>query len=171
MQELYSPLYLNETPFIVTDVPTAEMIKYTSNAFLATKISFINEIAAVCERVGADVHQVSKAMGLDGRISPKFLHPGPGFGGSCFPKDVSALVSAAESVDFDFKIGRAVLQVNERQPELMVAKISRGRRRPRGQENRLFRAFLQAGDRRHARQSDHQDHPGSPERRRHDPCL
>ncbi len=123
MQELYRPLYLIETPFIVTDVPTAEMIKYTSNAFLAAKISFINEIANVCERVGADVHQVSKAMGLDGRISNKFLHPGPGFGGSCFPKDVSALVSAAEEVDFDFKIGKAVLDVNSRQRRLMIDKI------------------------------------------------
>jgi len=112
-----------ETPFIITDVPTAEMIKYTSNAFLAAKISFINEIANVCERVGADVHQVSKAMGLDGRISNKFLHPGPGFGGSCFPKDVSALVSAAEEVDFDFKIGKAVLDVNSRQRRLMIDKI------------------------------------------------
>ncbi len=123
MRELYRPLYLIETPFIVTDVATAEMIKYTSNAFLAVKISFINEIADVCERVGADVHQVSKAMGLDGRISSKFLHPGPGFGGSCFPKDVSALVSTAEAVDFEFKIGRAALEVNERQRRLMVEKI------------------------------------------------
>jgi len=123
MKELYGPLYINETPFIITSVPTAEMIKYTSNAFLATKISFINEVANICERVGADVHEVSRAMGLDGRISPKFLHPGPGFGGSCFPKDVSALVSAAEKVGYDFKIGRAVLEVNSRQRELMVEKI------------------------------------------------
>ncbi len=123
MKDLYRPLYLIETPFIVTDVATAEMIKYTSNAFLAVKISFINEIANVCERVGADVHQVSKAMGLDGRISNKFLHPGPGFGGSCFPKDVSALVSAADSVEFDFKIGKAVLEVNARQRRLMIDKI------------------------------------------------
>lgn len=123
MKELYGPLYLVETPFIITDVPTAEMIKYTSNAFLATKISFINEIANVCERVGADVHQVVRAMGLDGRISPKFLHPGPGFGGSCFPKDVSALVSTADGVGYDFKIGKAVLAVNSRQRQLMVDKI------------------------------------------------
>lgn len=123
MKELYGPLYLIETPFIITDVPTAEMIKYASNVFLATKISFINEIANVCERVGADVHQVARAMGLDGRISPKFLHPGPGFGGSCFPKDVSALVSAADSVDYDFKIGKAVLEVNSRQRQFMVDKI------------------------------------------------
>jgi UDPglucose 6-dehydrogenase len=125
MKELYRPLYLIETPFIVTDVRTAEMIKYTSNAFLALKISFINEVANLCERVGADVHVVAKAMGLDGRISPKFLHPGPGFGGSCFPKDVSALVAAADGVDYDFKIGRAVLEVNARQRLLMVDKIRR----------------------------------------------
>jgi UDPglucose 6-dehydrogenase len=125
MKELYRPLYLIETPFIVTDVPTAEMIKYTSNAFLALKISFINEVANLCERVGADVHVVARAMGLDGRISPKFLHPGPGFGGSCFPKDVSALVAAADGVDYDFKIGKAVLEVNARQRVLMVDKIRR----------------------------------------------
>lgn len=123
MQELYSPLYLIETPFVVTDVPTAEMIKYSSNAFLATKISFINEVANICDRVGADVHVVAKAMGLDGRISPKFLHPGPGFGGSCFPKDVSALVAAADGVGYDFRIGKAVLEVNARQRALMVEKI------------------------------------------------
>jgi UDPglucose 6-dehydrogenase len=124
MKELYGPLYLIETPFVITDVRTAEMIKYTSNAFLATKISFINEIANICERVGADVHEVARAMGLDGRISSKFLHPGPGFGGSCFPKDVRALVSAAEGVGYDFKIGQAVLEINRRQRQLMVDKIT-----------------------------------------------
>ena len=100
MKTLYRPLYLIETPFIITSVASAEMIKYASNAFLAVKITFINEIANICESVGADVHVVSKSMGLDGRISPKFLHPGPGFGGSCFPKDIASLVSTA-------KIGRA----------------------------------------------------------------
>jgi len=123
MEELYSPLYLIETPFVVTDVPTAEMIKYSSNAFLATKISFINEVANICDRVGADVHVVARSMGLDGRISPKFLHPGPGFGGSCFPKDVSALVASADGVGYDFRIGKAVLDVNARQRRLMVDKI------------------------------------------------
>jgi UDPglucose 6-dehydrogenase len=87
MKDLYRPLYLLETPIVVTDIPTAEMIKYASNAFLAVKISFINEIATVCEKVGADVQMVSKGMGLDNRIGNKFLHAGPGFGGSCFPKD------------------------------------------------------------------------------------
>ena len=116
MRELYRPLYLIETPFVITDVATAEMIKYSS-------ISFINEVANICERVGADVHVGARAMGLDGRISSKFLHPGPGFGGSCFPQDVSALVATGEEVDYEFKIGEAVLGVNARQRSLMVDKI------------------------------------------------
>ena len=109
MQALYRPLYLIETPIVVTSMPTAEMIKYASNAFLAVKITFINEVANMCERMGADVHVVARSMGLDGRISSKFLHAGPGFGGSCFPKDVSALVATAEEVDYDFMLGRAAL--------------------------------------------------------------
>ena len=138
MKELYRPLYLIETPFIVTDVATAEMIKYTSNVFLASKISFINEVANVCERVGADVHVVARSMGLDGRISSKFLHPGPGFGGSCFPKDVSALVAAADAVDYDFKIGKAVLEVNSRQREIMVDKIAKAAGDLRGKRIGFF---------------------------------
>ena len=89
MMDIYSALYLNETPFVITNLETAEMIKYAANAFLATKITFINEMATLCEKVGADVHFVARAMGLDGRIGRKFLHPGPGYGGSCFPKDVN----------------------------------------------------------------------------------
>jgi len=123
MKDLYSPLYLIETPFVITSVETAEMIKYASNAFLATKISFINEMANLCEKVGADVHQVAKGMGLDQRIGPKFLHPGPGFGGSCFPKDTRALVQLSRSMGYDFKIVQAVIQVNERQKKMMVEKI------------------------------------------------
>ncbi len=123
MTKLYEPLYLIETPIVVTDVPTAEMIKYASNTFLAVKITFINEIANLCERVGADVHQVAKAMGQDGRISSKFLHPGPGFGGSCFPKDISSLVATADADGYDFLIGRATLEANARQRALMVEKI------------------------------------------------
>jgi len=123
MKDLYRPLYLIEVPFVVTSNETAELIKYAANAFLATKISFINEMANLCEMIGADVHQVARAMGLDQRIGPKFLHPGPGFGGSCFPKDIHALSHISRALDYDFKIGEAVIQVNRRQQELMVAKI------------------------------------------------
>lgn len=123
MRDLYAPLYLLETPIILTSVPSAEMIKYASNAFLATKISFINEIAEVCERVGADVHHVSKGMGLDRRIGSKFLHPGPGYGGSCFPKDTRALVQIAADHGYDLRIVQAVLKVNEQRREAMLSKI------------------------------------------------
>ncbi|WP_447978183.1 UDP-glucose dehydrogenase family protein [Candidatus Nitrospira bockiana] len=123
MKDLYRPLYLIETPFVVTDVPTAEMIKYASNAFLATKVSFINEMANLCERVGADIQVVAKAMGLDQRIGSKFLHAGPGFGGSCFPKDVSALIQTAEEAGCHMEIARATARANERQRELMIDKI------------------------------------------------
>lgn len=123
MKDLYSPLYLVETPFVLTDVPTAEMIKYASNAFLATKISFINEIANICELVRADVHKVAIGMGLDNRIGSKFLHPGPGFGGSCFPKDTQAIVQIAKEQGYDFKIVNAVLDVNKEQRMKMVEKI------------------------------------------------
>lgn len=123
MRELYRPLYLIETPFIITDIETSEMIKYASNVFLATKVSFINEIANLCEEVGANVQVVAKAMGVDGRIGAKFLHPGPGFGGSCFPKDTRALLQIAESHGYDFKIVRSVGEVNIAQRERMIAKI------------------------------------------------
>jgi UDPglucose 6-dehydrogenase len=125
LRDLYRPLYLIETPIVITDIATAEMIKYASNAFLATKVSFINEVANLCERVGADVHQVARAMGLDGRIGSKFLHPGPGYGGSCFPKDVVALLALAKRNEYDFHILSAVDAANHRQRELMVAKIQR----------------------------------------------
>jgi UDPglucose 6-dehydrogenase len=124
LKDLYSPLYLIETPFVITDVQTSEMIKYASNAFLATKISFINEMAHICERVGADVHQVAKGMGLDNRIGPKFLHPGPGFGGSCFPKDLQAIEKIGRDLGYDFEIVKAVIRVNKRQREHMVEKIN-----------------------------------------------
>ena len=123
MRDLYRPLYLIETPFITTDVETAEMIKYASNVFLAAKISFINEMANLCEKVGANVQVVSKAMGLDKRIGPKFLHAGPGYGGSCFPKDVRALLQIAESHGYDFKIARSVIEVNITQKDRMITKI------------------------------------------------
>ncbi|RXG63573.1 UDP-glucose/GDP-mannose dehydrogenase family protein [Candidatus Atribacteria bacterium 1244-E10-H5-B2] len=123
MQEIYRPLYLIDTPFVITNPETAELIKYACNAFLATKITFINEIANLCDKVGADVHQIAKAMGLDGRISPKFLHPGPGYGGSCFPKDTEALYQFATTCGYDFKLLKGVISANKRQRELMVEKI------------------------------------------------
>ncbi len=123
MRDLYAPLYLIETPFVVTNVKTAEMIKYASNAFLATKISFINEMANICDRVGADVNMVAKGMGLDQRIGPKFLHAGPGFGGSCFPKDTEAIAHIAREHGYEFKIVDAVMAVNRRQREIMAEKI------------------------------------------------
>ena len=125
MQEIYRPLYLIDTPFVITNPETAELIKYAGNAFLATKITFINEIANLCDKVGADVHQIAKEMGLDGRISPKFLHPGPGYGGSCFPKDTKALCSIAEHFGYEFKSLKAVVSANKRQRALMVEKIER----------------------------------------------
>lgn len=126
MKDLYRPLYLIETPFIISSVASAEMIKYASNAFLATRISFINEIANICEKVGADVHIVAKGMGLDNRIGLKFLHAGAGFGGSCFPKDTRAIVQIAEAHDYQFEIVKSALKVNQRQQELMVEKIEQG---------------------------------------------
>jgi UDPglucose 6-dehydrogenase len=123
IKDLYRPLYLIETPIVVTDVPTAELIKYASNAFLATKISFINEIANLCEQVGANVQMVAKAMGLDHRIGSKFLHAGPGFGGSCFPKDLAALIQTGERHGHPMQIASAASRVNEAQRKQMIAKI------------------------------------------------
>lgn len=123
MQEIYRPLYLIDTPFVITNPETAELIKYACNAFLATKITFINEIANICDKVGADVHQIAKAMGLDGRISPKFLHPDPGYGGPCFPKDTEALYHFASTCGYEFKLLEGVIYANKRQRELMVEKI------------------------------------------------
>jgi UDPglucose 6-dehydrogenase len=125
MRDLYAPLYLLETPFVVTSVETAEMIKYASNAFLATKISFINEMANICELVGADVNQVAKGMGLDQRIGSKFLHAGPGYGGSCFPKDTAAIATLAKEKGYTFRIVEAVMEVNHDQRLRMVEKIRR----------------------------------------------
>jgi UDPglucose 6-dehydrogenase len=125
MQEIYRPLYLIDIPFVITNPETAELIKYACNAFLATKITFINEIANLCNKVGADVHQIAKAMGLDGRISPKFLHPGPGYGGSCFPKDTEALYHFASTCGYEFRLLKGVISANKRQRELMVEKIKR----------------------------------------------
>ena len=122
LRELHEPLYLLETPITVTTLETAELVKYASNAFLATKISFINEVANLCEVVGADVQTVAKAMGQDRRIGNKFLHAGPGYGGSCFPKDTMALASFARQAGAPFRLVETVVEVNEKQKSLMVAK-------------------------------------------------
>ena len=123
LRELYRPLNLIETPMVVTGLESAELIKYAANAFLATKISFINEISALCEAVNADVHAVARGIGLDGRIGRKFLHPGPGYGGSCFPKDTRALVRIAQENNVTSRIVEAVIEVNEAQKARMVDKI------------------------------------------------
>ncbi|HKA21015.1 MAG TPA: UDP-glucose/GDP-mannose dehydrogenase family protein [Blastocatellia bacterium] len=125
LKDLYRPLYLIETPFVVTNPESAEMIKYASNAFLATKISFINEIANLCDLLGADVRDVAKGMGMDKRIGGKFLHPGPGFGGSCFPKDVKALAALARSNNYEMKLTDAVLDVNEKQTASIIDRVKR----------------------------------------------
>lgn len=123
MRNLYRPLFLIETPILFTGRRTAELIKYAANTFLATKITFINEIADLCEQVGADVQDVSKGIGLDGRIGSKFLHAGPGYGGSCFPKDTLALVKTAQDFGSPIKIVEAVVEVNERRKLQMADKI------------------------------------------------
>ena len=119
----YRPLNLIETPILFTTLETAELIKYATNAFLATKITFINEMADLCERVGADVQQVAKGMGLDGRIGKKFLHAGPGYGGSCFPKDTLALLRTGEQHNAPLRIVETVVSVNEGRKRRMVKKI------------------------------------------------
>lgn len=123
LRELYRPINLIEAPIFSTDLESAELIKYASNAFLATKISFINEISVLCEEVGADVHAVAKGMGLDGRIGRKFLHAGPGYGGSCFPKDTQALVRIAQEHGVSSRIVEAVIEVNDAQKARMIKKI------------------------------------------------
>jgi len=123
MEEIYRPLYLRDFPIVTTDLESAEMIKYAANAFLATKITFINEIAALCERVGADVKEVSRGMGLDGRIGNKFLHAGPGYGGSCFPKDTSALARIGQEHAMPQSIVETVIRVNETIKTRMVEKL------------------------------------------------
>ena len=123
VKDIYRALYLIETPFVMTNLETAELIKYASNSFLATKISFINEVAAICEKVGADVHHVARAMGLDKRIGPKFLHAGPGYGGSCFPKDTLAFAHLGRSLGSPVSIVEAVISVNREHRGRMINKI------------------------------------------------
>lgn len=123
MGDIYGLFNVNQPPIIYTNIETAEMIKYASNAFLAVKISFINEMALLTEKVGADVQEVARAMGMDGRISPKFLHAGPGYGGSCFPKDTKAIVDIAKQYDEEMKVIQAAIDANEKQKKKMVDKI------------------------------------------------
>ena len=123
MGDIYRPLFLREFPVLYTDLETAEMIKYAANAFLATKITFINEIAALCERTGADVKDVAKGIGLDGRIGNKFLHAGPGFGGSCFPKDTRALARIGQDHGLPMQITETVIKVNDEIKRRMIDKI------------------------------------------------
>jgi len=125
LRDLYRPLFLNETPFVMTNVATSELTKYAANAFLATKISFINEFANLCETVGGDVQALARGIGLDGRIGKKFLHAGPGFGGSCFPKDTRAAAYFAKALGGSLEIVEATVRVNERQRARMVDKIER----------------------------------------------
>jgi len=125
MKDLYRPLYLIEAPFVITSLEAAELTKYAANAFLATKVSFINEIANLCDSIGCDVHDVARGMGMDKRIGSKFLHPGPGFGGSCFPKDTRALSSVAHQFNCESLIVDAVIEVNQRQRKEMLTKIKK----------------------------------------------
>jgi UDPglucose 6-dehydrogenase len=125
MKDLYRPLYLIETPVVITSLEAAELIKYAANAFLATKISFINEIANLCDKIGCDVHDVARGIGMDKRIGSKFLHPGPGFGGSCFPKDTRALSTVARQFGSETKIVDTVIEVNELQRQAMIPKIEK----------------------------------------------
>ena len=146
--ELYAPL---GAPLVRTDIASAEMVKLASNAFLATKISFINEIANVCEETGANVIEVAEGMGLDDRIGPKFLQPGIGFGGSCFPKDVSALKQLAGNSGYHFQLLNAVIEVNELQKRRVDRQAAEAPRLARRQAHRAARAGVQAQHRRHAR--------------------
>ena len=124
LKDVYRSLYINKTPLVHTTVETAEMIKYAANAFLAIKISYINEVANLCDEIGADVHVVAKTLGMDGRISPKFLHPGPGFGGSCFPKDTKALVEIAKNYKINMAVVTAAIEANNFQRKRMLNKLN-----------------------------------------------
>ena len=124
MSQLYRPLMLNNFRVIFTDIPSAEMIKYAANSMLATRISFMNDIANLCELVGADVNMVRKGIGADSRIGNKFLYPGCGYGGSCFPKDVKALIKTAEKHGYEMRVLKAVEEVNQKQKDLLFRKLS-----------------------------------------------
>ena len=152
MTELYRPLYLNRAPIMFTDRRTAELIKYAANAFLATKITFINEIADLAEKVGADVQEIARGIGLDNRIGAKFLHAGPGFGGSCFPKDTVALLKTGQDNAAPLRIVEAVVAVNDARKRAMARKVAHALGGElRGKRRRGAGPDLQAEHRRHAR--------------------
>ena len=160
MNELYRPLYLNSSPILTTDRRSAELIKYAANAFLATKITFINEIADLCEKVGADVQHVARGIGLDNRIGSKFLHAGAGYGGSCFPKDTLALIKTGQDHEAPLRIVETVAAVNDARKRAMARKVTGSARHfAARQDHRGARPHLQAEHRRHARRAvDPADH-------------
>ena len=175
MKELYDPFMRKQNRMIVMDIRSAEMTKYAANAMLATRISFMNQIAGLCERMGADVAAVREGIGSDSRIGYDFLFPGPGYGGSCFPKDVKALVRTAEECDYDFLLLKAVEEVNERQKEVLADKLIKALGSPDEEtsadraHDRLLGPLLQAPHRRHARGPGHHHHRTAAGCRRHRP--
>ena len=172
LRRLYRPLYLIEAPIVFTGIETAELTKYAANAFLAMKVTFINEMADLCEKVGADVHDVARGIGLDGRIGRKFLHPGPGYGGSCFPKDTLALVRTAQDYGAPSRLVEATVAVNDARKAAMAMRvIAACGGSVRGKTDRGARADVQARDRRHARRAVAVDRRAAGRRRRHDPRL
>ncbi len=171
MLDIYAPLKAAGVPFVVANVESAEMIKYASNGFLATKITFINEVAELCERVGADVDVVARGMGLDNRIGPRFLHPGPGYGGSCFPKDTRAVAQIAEEHGMKFEIIEAVLSANERVKNRMIGKIEHAFGEPLRQDRRGTGPRLQGRHRRHAGFAGDSGDRGTGRARRQGPRL
>ncbi|WP_019851335.1 UDP-glucose/GDP-mannose dehydrogenase family protein [Desulfitobacterium sp. PCE1] len=138
MKKVYDVLYINQTPFLITDIETAEMIKYASNAFLAVKVSFINEMALLADKVGANIQEIARGMGMDGRISPKFLHAGPGYGGSCFPKDTRAIADIAHQYDEQMLVIEAAIQANEKQKRKISEKVIKMVSREIPMENATF---------------------------------
>ena len=166
VRELYSPFIRTGAPFIVMDLRSSEMTKYAANAMLATRISFMNQMANVCERVGADVMKVMRGMGSDSRIGPKFLFPGVGFGGSCFPKDVRALIRTSEDSGFEFSILSKVMEANELQRTFFLEKIREFYgKKLRGQETCGVGSGLQGKYGRHARGTGNRDPAGAHQRR------
>ena len=172
LRQLYRPLYLIEAPIVFTGIETAELTKYAANAFLAMKVTFINEMADLCEKVGADVHDVARGIGLDGRIGRKFLHPGPGYGGSCFPKDTLALMRTAQDYGAPSRLVETTVAVNDARKSQHGDAGDRGLRRLGArQDHRRARPDLQAGNRRHARRAVAVDRGAPGGRRRDDPRL